>query len=553
VIDYSSRDYASIFSDLVARIPLFLPEWTSQSINDFGMVLLQMFAYVGDIIGYYEDRLAGEAFIQTATQAVSIINLAAMLDYQPTLSIGASVTLQITISSAVSGPVTIPVGTEFSTLGSSTVAPVTFITTESLILAGANGATPVTAGQVPAVQGTLYTNEAFATSNGSVNQAYSLANNPVSSNSFTVYVDTGQGPTEWSYAQSLINYGPYDQVFTNFVDANGVFYIVFGDGVNGYVPPLGSPCTCTYETNVGATGNVGAATIVQPVSALFGVTAVTNPEAATGGAAAESLASIQQNAPASLRTLNRAVTATDIQTLAIQVAGVEWASSIQQTYQLVNLYIAPYGGGAPTTVLQNAVLQYVDQLVMANTTVTVLSPTYVEINVIVNVVAFSNYGNTSTENAVTAAIVNLLSLQNTGFAFRVGLGVLYTTVQSVTGVNYATVTALNRQVLCTLTTQLVHLSNYTTINVTALPQPVNAGDSLVLVNPTLGTQTIVAEATAAAGATSISVNSFTASATFPINSTVQDVTALEDAVMLDNEIPIVGTITVNVSGGIVGS
>src|ERR1700679_2338667 len=90
VIDYSSRDYASIFADLVARIPIYLPEWTSDSISDFGMVMLQMFAYVGDIIGYYEDRLAGEAFIQTATQAVSILNLASMLDYQPTLSVGAT-------------------------------------------------------------------------------------------------------------------------------------------------------------------------------------------------------------------------------------------------------------------------------------------------------------------------------------------------------------------------------------------------------------------------------------------------------------------------------
>ncbi len=59
VIDYSSRDYVSIFNDLSTRIPNYLPEWTSTSMSDFGMVLLQMFAYVGDIIGYYEDRLSG--------------------------------------------------------------------------------------------------------------------------------------------------------------------------------------------------------------------------------------------------------------------------------------------------------------------------------------------------------------------------------------------------------------------------------------------------------------------------------------------------------------
>ena len=85
VFDYSSRDYVSIYSDLVARIPIYLPEWTSTSPSDFGIVMIQMYAYVGDILHYYIDRLAGEAFIQTATQPSSIINLAAMLDYQPTL------------------------------------------------------------------------------------------------------------------------------------------------------------------------------------------------------------------------------------------------------------------------------------------------------------------------------------------------------------------------------------------------------------------------------------------------------------------------------------
>lgn len=548
IFDYSSRDYNSIFSDLMDRRSVYLPEWTSTSPSDFGIVLLQLFSYVGDLLGYYLDRLAGEAFIQTATQPQSIINLAAMLDYQPTLSIGASATLQIEVSSSLVAPYTIPAGTVFSTPGSAITSPILFQTDDDLTI----DAPGTLIGTVTATQGVTYSDEAVATSTGGVNQIYPLLHNPVSADSFSVFVDLGNGPQEWTYVQSLINSGPYDQVFTNFVDANGVFYIIFGDGVNGYVPTLGSPITATYQVNDGTTGNVGAGTITQPVTALIGVSSVTNPLGASGGAAAESLASIQVNAPASLKTLNRAVTVSDIETLAIQVPGVEWASAIMATYQLVNLYIAPFGGGAPSSLLQSQVLDYIDQLVMANTTVTIQDPTYVPINVVADVVLYDNVGITSTQQTILAALASLLSLPNTGFGFRVSIGLLYTTILSQAGVNYATITTVTREMLVTLTSALANTSNYTSISTTPLPETVNIGDSLELSNGT-STQGLVAAAQAPVGATSITVSPFTANAAYPIGSPVEDTTGDSDAVLLENEIPVVGTLTLNMFGGLAGT
>lgn len=553
VFDYSSRDYAAVYADLVQRIPVYLPEWTSTSSSDFGQVLLQLYAYTADLLGYYEDRIAGESFIQTATQAVSILNLAAMLDYQPTLSVGATVTLAITISSSIIGPMTIPAGTQFSTQGSPTSPAIIFTTDVALTIAGANNASPSVTGFVLATQGVAINNEAVATSDGSINQTYPLQYNPVSANSYSVYVNLGQGLVEWSYEQTLINSGPYDLVYTTFVDANGVFYIIFGDGVNGYVPTLGSPIVADYQINVGANGNVGAGTIVVPVSAIVGLSSVTNPLSATGGANAESLVSIQANAPASLKALNRAVTVQDISTLAIQVPGVQWAAAIEMTYQLVNLYIAPFGGNAnspPSSLLQTQVLDYVDPLSMPNTTITIFAPTYVPINVTATVVVYDNYSNSATNVILQAALSNLLALSNTGFGYRVGLGLIYTTLLEQVGVNYAIVTSLVRQTLVELTSALVNAFNYTVLQVSPLPQTVNSGDSLII-NPTGSpTQTVVASQQALAGATSIVVNTFTASGTYPINTPIQDTTGVNDAVLLPNEIPVAGTFTMTVSGGL---
>jgi hypothetical protein len=579
VFDYSSRDYASIYSDLVARIPVYLPEWTSTSPNDFGIVLLQMYAYVGDILNYYIDRLAGEAFIQTATQPTSIINIAAMLDYRPTLANGSTVILSITASPSAS--VSIPPGTQFITQATANEPAFVFqtvpdseqpsyITTPIVIPAG------TTLYGVVAVQGTTYTSlpnanwpefevpasatpvPTLAVSNGTINQAYSLFYSPVSANSFFVYVDLGTGPEQWEYAPSLINYGPYDHVFSNFVDANNVMWIQFGDGINGYVPPLGSPIYCTYQVTAGTNGNVGANTINQPLEGLFGVVGVNNPAAATSGTNPESLASIQTNAPASLRTLNRAVTVNDFSTLAIQVPGVQWASAVQATYQIVNLYVCPFGGGNPSNLLQAQVLNYMESLSMANTTITIYEPVYVPVDITINLFVYPSYSNALVANAVNIALQNYLDLSNTGFGFRAPLGGVYQVILAQAGVNYAEVTTLNREFWAELNVPVVSGTTVTQLYVTELPEGVSEGDQIVVSDPTHATpntQTFVASTNVEAGIQTIPVNNVTAVANFAVGSKVQDIGPLngslvQDVVMLPNEIPVVGTLTIIPSGGL---
>jgi Baseplate J-like protein len=582
VFDYSSRDYASILTDLLNRKQVYLPEWTSQSNNDFGIVLLQEFAYACDILHYYMDRLSAEAFIQTATQPQSILNLAALIGYTPYLSVGADVDLSVTVSSSLSAssyPVEIPTGTQFATVGTTSQPPIIFTTTQDLSIGGPYSATPSVVGSVPATQGVQYVNEQVATSNGTIDQAYQLKNNPVSANSFTVYVDLGTGSVAWTFVATLVGTGPFDHVFTNFVDANQNFFIVFGDGVNGYVPPLGSPITATYQTNSGAIGNVGANTITTylnpPVGRprVAGITNVTNPLAASAGAYAESIQSIQSQAPASLQALNRGVTVHDINVLAQQISGFAWASAVQETYQLVNLYMAPNGGGALSTLQINNVEAAMSNVVMANTTVTVLSPTYVSVDISANVTAYANFSNLAVQQSIIQALDNLLSLNNTGFGFRVALGLIYETINSVSGVNYSSIepirvappsnplnltanpncSGLTREVMVTLNSALSSGQSYTSLNVTQVPQQIPATDLIVL-NNGASNQTLTVASSAEAtipeeGATTINVAQFTANANYPVGTPITDISLLTDAVFLPNEIPIVGVLTINVSGG----
>ena len=81
--DYTSRDYTSIQKDLLDRATRVLPDWTSRDASDFGMVFVDLWAYMGDILHYYVDRAAGEANLTTATQRESVLAIAALMDYIP--------------------------------------------------------------------------------------------------------------------------------------------------------------------------------------------------------------------------------------------------------------------------------------------------------------------------------------------------------------------------------------------------------------------------------------------------------------------------------------
>lgn len=82
-VDYTGRDYYSIREQLIARIQERIPEWTASDPSDFGVALVEAFAYMGDLISYYVDRTANEFSLATATQRNSLLNIAQTYGYTP--------------------------------------------------------------------------------------------------------------------------------------------------------------------------------------------------------------------------------------------------------------------------------------------------------------------------------------------------------------------------------------------------------------------------------------------------------------------------------------
>lgn len=82
-IDYTSREYETIRQDLISYAKRYYPDSLRDfSENSFGSLLVDSISYVGDILSFYLDYNANEAFLSTASQYNNIVRLAKNSGYR---------------------------------------------------------------------------------------------------------------------------------------------------------------------------------------------------------------------------------------------------------------------------------------------------------------------------------------------------------------------------------------------------------------------------------------------------------------------------------------
>jgi hypothetical protein len=69
--------------------------WRARGDDDFGVMLLEMWAYVADVQAFYDEVLAKEAYLRTAQQRPSLRKLVDLLGYVPKPAVAASVSLAV--------------------------------------------------------------------------------------------------------------------------------------------------------------------------------------------------------------------------------------------------------------------------------------------------------------------------------------------------------------------------------------------------------------------------------------------------------------------------
>lgn len=455
-IDYTSRDHQSIVADIIRAIPFYCPEWTDHNDTDPGIALAKSFAGTLDVLHFYIDRAAGEMYLPTLVKRESIVKIGKLVGFELRSVTPASADVVFTLPGPLASDLTIPKGFKVQTVASSQQTPITYETSQNLVIPA--GETEGTMTVVEGVSGT----ETLGTSNGQAFQKIAVEASIIIESSFVFEVDEGSGFLAWERVESFVNSGPTDIHFRAELDAEELITVFLGDNLQGKIPVNGADFRTQFRKITGdrggVFGNVGADTITLALDQVFFLgnpvnLTVTNPAQASGGEDVQSIEEAKRLLPASIRALMRAVTPEDYKTLAEQFGGVAKSKVTQGSGGSdpccacnLDLYVAPTGGGVLSTSAKQDLLNYFDSRKMAGTCLKIKDPTYVGITIRGNVTVFSNIDLKTVQDAVTAAASSFFDLGgvNADFGRDLFLGNLFAAFSAVNGIDHVDIVQCSR-------------------------------------------------------------------------------------------------------------
>ncbi len=145
---YRAGTYATFFETMLARISNFyldvtaddgttalqrlrpLSGLTTRALTDPSIALFDAWATVADVLTFYQERIANEGFLRTATERRSVLELARLVGYTLRPGISASVYLAFTVTAGVDG--IIPAGTRAQSVPGVGQKPQFFETSDDL-------------------------------------------------------------------------------------------------------------------------------------------------------------------------------------------------------------------------------------------------------------------------------------------------------------------------------------------------------------------------------------------------------------------------------------
>jgi hypothetical protein len=459
-IDYTDKDFNSLRRALLRFAQYRLPEWTDRSPADFGMLMVDMFAFMGDVNLYYQDRIAEQTLIEFATERSNVVNLLRLIGYELLQPVPAFAQVDLVFQPGIPS-VVIPTGLLFRTIGIASPQVFEYLEPDLTINLDSDQVETLSDGRrryrdLPIRQGTTVAWHVIGTSTSEANQSFALNPGPVVPDTLEVEVDEGAGWIRWDRRDSLLyDIGPDGRVrlsepdarhyYVRF-DANSNAAVHFGDGRFGRRPPMG-PIRATYRTGGGPAGNVPAGTIQEALSPVPNLDEVTNRLPAAGGQDAESTADARRFGPLAFRSQDRAVTESDYETMAHLAGGVAKARARTRSWNLVDLYVAPAGESCrpvPET-LRRRLLAFLEDRRMAGTFVRVLDAGCVPIDISVEVAYDERYRGDAVRQGVEEAIAEHLAYENVAFGQSIYLSAVHNAIEDVPGVRLVTITRFRRR------------------------------------------------------------------------------------------------------------
>ncbi|UJP02828.1 MAG: putative baseplate assembly protein [Nitrosomonas sp.] len=109
-----------------------LAQLTSRETGDFSLAIMDAWATVADVLTFYQERIANEGFLRTATERRSVLELGRLVGYQPRPGVASSVYLAYTIDDNFKEETIIPKGARSQSIPGPGEMPQSFETSEDL-------------------------------------------------------------------------------------------------------------------------------------------------------------------------------------------------------------------------------------------------------------------------------------------------------------------------------------------------------------------------------------------------------------------------------------
>lgn len=285
-------------------------------------VLLDILSYNTYKNAFYLNMIGSEGFLDSAQMKESVFSHAKELNYLPRSS--KSAVANVTISFTASGesqPYVIRKGETFTAVVKQN--SYVFSVASDQILTSSN----TTFTSTFDIYEGRYVADSYVV--GVDTSSYQISNENIDTNSLTVlvYENDSTIPKVFREAKTLLGLNENSEVYFLQTSYNGKYEIIFGDGVLGRKPVLGSTVVLDYRVSSGEEANgartfsanfdpTNAAELTSSVRVTVNNYSPTSDSAfSVNGSSPESIESIRYYAPRHFQAQERAVTANDYETL----------------------------------------------------------------------------------------------------------------------------------------------------------------------------------------------------------------------------------------------
>ena len=305
------------FDNVKANLKTFLqnqPEFSDYNFEGSGFaVLLDTLAYNTHYLGFNANMFVNESYLDSADIRKNIVSLAKAIGYTPSSVRAPMAEIDILVNNASGSSILMNKGTTFTTTVDGT--GYNFLTNEDITITPLNGVYKFS--NVKLYEGTLVTFKYTVDSSDS-DQRFMIRNIDADTSTLKVTIQNSVSDSTlntYTLATGLRNLNNTSKIYFLQETDTGKFEVYFGDGVIGNKLEDGNIVILEYiVTNQEEANGASKFELGSSIGAFSNVT-ITTKSNAQGGSDEEEKESIRFNAPLQYTAQDRAVTATDYETI----------------------------------------------------------------------------------------------------------------------------------------------------------------------------------------------------------------------------------------------